>query len=80
MDKLGGFDKRYANGIAYDDMELVKRIEFLGLRKTISNDVSVLHQWHPKIYDNMINVIEKRKINRMLFDNVTCKDGKFKVN
>jgi GT2 family glycosyltransferase len=51
MQKLGGFDERYAMGIGYDDNDLIDRINRLGLTKIIADDVSVIHQWHPKVYD-----------------------------
>ncbi len=51
MQKLGGFDERYAMGIGYDDNDLVDRITRLGLQKIIAEDVLVLHQQHPKVYN-----------------------------
>lgn len=51
MQKLGGFDERYAMGIGYDDNDFVDRIGRLGLRKIISDNIWVFHQWHPKVYD-----------------------------
>lgn len=49
--KLGGFDKRYAMGIGYEDNEFIDRVRRLGLKMVIADDVSVIHQWHPKVYD-----------------------------
>lgn len=49
--KLGGFDERFANGIGYEDNEFLDRVNRLGLHKIINDDVSVIHQWHPKVYD-----------------------------
>ncbi len=51
MNKLQGFDERYAMGIGYEDNELIDRITGLGLSKIIKDDVAVIHQWHPKVYD-----------------------------
>jgi hypothetical protein len=49
MELLGGFDERYAMGIARDDVEFVDRIDRLGLHKEIPTEVSVMHQWHSKV-------------------------------
>jgi len=51
MDILKGFDESYADGLGYDDAEFVYRIKKLGLKMRINNKVSVIHQWHPKVYD-----------------------------
>jgi glycosyltransferase involved in cell wall biosynthesis len=51
MDEIGGFDERYAAGVGFEDNDFVNRITRMGLNKIISDDVSVIHQWHPKIYD-----------------------------
>ncbi len=51
MDEIGGFDERYAAGVGFEDNDFVNRITRMGLKKVISDDVSVIHQWHPKIYD-----------------------------
>lgn len=71
LDKLGGFDERFANGIAYDDNELVERVTRLGLRKEIATDVCVLHQHHSKVKTIPIqdyrNAVER---NRQLFERV----------
>jgi len=54
MEKLGGFDERYAMGIAYEDNEFIDRINKMGLKKIILDNVSVIHQWHEKVYDLLI--------------------------
>jgi GT2 family glycosyltransferase len=46
LDRLGGFDPRYAYGVAFDDDELLVRIRRLGLQVTIVDDHVVAHQWH----------------------------------
>ena len=51
MNKLGGFDERYANGIGFDDDDLVNRIKRLKLEMVICDELSVIHQWHPTVYD-----------------------------
>jgi GT2 family glycosyltransferase len=59
---LGGFDERYANGTGYEDDDLVDRVKRLGL-KMIIPDVTVIHQWHPKVYN--INNQEHAKMFRL---------------
>lgn len=55
MNKLGGFDERYADGIGYEDNEFLDRIMRLKLDVKIIDDISVMHQWHPKVYDLTIS-------------------------
>lgn len=80
MDLLGGFDERFAMGIGYEDNELVDRVNKLGLNKIIIDDVSVIHQWHEKVFD-LINPehLELYKKNANLYD-MTRKEGVFKAN
>ena len=51
MKILGGFDERYADGTGYEDNDFVDRVGKLELKKIINDDVSVIHQWHPIVYD-----------------------------
>jgi len=46
MSKLNGFDERYGNGIGFDDNEILVRIHRLGLKITIEDNISVIHQYH----------------------------------
>lgn len=59
MKILGGFDERFAEGIGYEDDDLVRRVERLKLDMIISDDVFVIHQWHPMVYDINDSEIEK---------------------
>jgi GT2 family glycosyltransferase len=59
MDKLGGFDERFAPGIGFEDNEFLDRVKRLGLKLILADDVSVFHQWHPKVYD--LDVVRKFK-------------------
>ncbi len=45
MNKLGGFDERFALGIAYDDDELIERVKSIVEIKFV-DDTIVLHQNH----------------------------------
>ncbi len=51
MDELGGLDERYAAGVGFEDNDFINRINRMGLNKIVSYDVSVIHQWHPKVWD-----------------------------
>lgn len=69
LDKLGGFDERYADGVGYDDNELVERIklgkiEFIFLN---TDKPFAIHQWHPKSN----TLIDKELINknRLVYNN-----------
>lgn len=82
MDKLNGFDERYAEGIAYDDDELLVRIKRMGLNVQIINNPFVLHQWH---YDtnNFVqkasNTVELLNRNRNLL-NITRQEKTIRAN
>ena len=80
MEKLGGFDERYAHGTAYEDNEIIMRIRRLGLKMSIADDVSVIHQWHATCQYNHPNNAELTERNRKLFVNVTCNERTYKAH
>lgn len=45
---LNGFDERLAYGRCSDDVELLYRINHLGLNIEFVNEPFVVHQWHPR--------------------------------
>ena len=61
---LGGFDERFANGIAYDDDEFVARISRMKLDISFCNDPFVFHQFH---YSTEKDVSNLRHDNKKLF-------------
>jgi len=79
MKKLNGFDERFAYGIAYDDDEIVARIRILGLKLHIENSVSVIHQYHASGW-NSPNAGQLCDLNRLLIDNYTRKENRYKAN
>lgn len=80
MEKLNGFDERYAYGIGYDDNDFIERVKRLGLKLIISDTVSVIHQFHSIVYYLMPNVMQLHEKNRTLYFNVTMKEIKYKAN
>ncbi len=81
LDELGGFDERYADGIAYDDNEILIRISRMGLKINIVNQPFVVHQWHYSS-NNYQHLDTTRLVhkNRDLLNNVTMKENTWKVN
>ena len=67
MEKLNGFDERFAYGIGFDDNDLVERINRLGLNKIIVDNISVIHQYHPQIYYQMRDFEQLHLKNHQLF-------------
>jgi len=65
MDKVNGFDERYAMGFDYDDNELVTRLHRLGLNMIITGpETMVLHQYHDGVFYNQDGTMTYgRKIN-----------------
>lgn len=67
LDDLGGFDERFAIGIAYDDNELLCRIRKKGLKVNITTNPFVTHQWHYTTHNYQhVNVAELQDRNRQL--------------
>jgi GT2 family glycosyltransferase len=62
---LGGFDERFANGIAYDDDEFVARISRKKLNISFCNDPFVFHQFH---YSMERDISNQAQSNKNLFE------------
>ena len=81
LDDLGGFDERYADGIAFDDNEILVRINRKGLGIKIIDTHTTLHQWHYSSNNyqkvDAAALIEK---NRRLLYNVTMRETAWKAN
>lgn len=82
MDKLGGFDERYAMGIARDDVEFVDRVKRLKLEMKIPTEVMVIHQCHSKVRRfSEITYPQGIKKNMMIYKILTShEDSVFKKN
>ena len=49
LEYVGGFDEEFT-GYGWDDWDLLHRLDKVGKRWLICNDIIVIHQWHPKNY------------------------------
>lgn len=66
---LGGFDERYANGIAFDDNELLTRIVRSGMDVRVIDSPFAIHQFHGAT--NYAGNLPAYFKNEALFKNVT---------
>jgi len=72
LEAIGGFDERYANGIGFDDNDLVERIKRNGMNISIIDDPFVIHQKHERTDYRIWR--DKRAENYRLFNEVTLKE------
>lgn len=73
MEMIGGFDERYAEGLAYEDDEILARIRRAGIEVIIIDNPFVIHQKHKRTdYSQATRAIYMR--NKNLYDNVTLKE------
>lgn len=80
MLELNGFDERYANGVDYDDDELVVRIKRNKMNIKIIDDVTVYHQAHESVSYQYFNTHQLRERNKNLLYNVTMRENVVFVN
>ena len=80
MKKLNGFDERYGKGIGYDDNEIIIRMQRLGLKMVIVDNVSVVHQYHDTVHWNHPNVDVLTERNRRLLHFKTSMESNYKAN
>jgi GT2 family glycosyltransferase len=62
MSLLKGFDEKYAMGVGYDDNDFVMRVRKLGLKISIVDNISVIHQWHLTVFNNRDLTAKNKKI------------------
>ena len=78
LDDLGGFDERFANGIAYDDNEFLLRIQRKGMEVKVIDSPFVIHQFHGITqYGQKQEYVNK---NYMLYKHVLVNEKNYKVN
>jgi glycosyltransferase involved in cell wall biosynthesis/mannosyltransferase OCH1-like enzyme len=80
LDLLGGFDEKYALGTAYEDNDLLERIKKLKLNILITDELSVIHQWHIPFQYKRPNFNELIQKNKDLFYNMTMIQKDYKIN
>ncbi len=76
LNKLSGFDERYADGIGYEDHEILTRIKKMGLAVAVVDDATVIHQWH---YNTLkaANYHTLFARNELLYNLVTKKENRY---
>ena len=72
---IGGFDERYAPGLAYEDNELLARTERAGIKVEIIDDPFVIHQKHVRT-DYGRGTRDVYLANKRLYEGMTLK-GRF---
>jgi GT2 family glycosyltransferase len=83
MDKLNGFDERFANGIGFDDDEFLYRVRKLGLNVEIIDSPFGVHQWHyseNNFFARVANPVEASHRNSNIFNNITKNLESCRVN
>jgi glycosyltransferase involved in cell wall biosynthesis len=73
LDMLGGFDERYARGIAFDDTEFIRRIYRKGMKILSPEYPFVIHQYHDRGHWNNPALLER---NRKLYEKEYLKGEK----
>jgi len=67
LDDLGGFDERFANGIAYDDNEFLLRIKRKNMKIQMIDKPFVIHQYHGNTDNSNISLVQR---NALLYKNL----------
>lgn len=68
LERIGGFDERFAHGICFDDDEILLRIKRSGIKIIFIDDPFVIHQKHERT--DYKNLSQYRAYNEALFDKV----------
>jgi len=49
LERIGGWDAAFADGVVFDDVDLALRLIASGVIFRWDHEVTVVHQWHPKM-------------------------------
>lgn len=76
LQKLKGFDERYAIGIQFDDNEFLERIRRLGLNIKFVTDEELyaVHQWHNSCESLIPQFWERAEYNRKIYEQRTMRE------
>jgi glycosyltransferase involved in cell wall biosynthesis len=80
MNKLGGFDERFAMGIGFDDNDFIERVKRLKLNMVIADNALVVHQYHPTVFYYRPDAERLHQKNHDLFNNITMRETKVIAN
>lgn len=72
LERVGGFDERYAPGLAYEDDEFLARVKRAGIKVEIIDDPFVVHQKHKRT-DYGVGHRREYLMNKTLYETVTAK-------
>lgn len=81
MDKLNGFDERFAPGFDWDDNEIVERIKRLGVKLIITDETDLaLHQHHDSFFYSKPEALQLSGENKVRLKTLTEKERSPRVN
>jgi len=70
LDRVGGFDERYAKGVAFDDDDFIRTIKGIGMEVQVINNPYVIHQFHTHgEFDSPAVFRPLHAINQTLYNN-----------
>jgi len=73
---LGGFDERYAQGIAYDDNDLIVRIQRKKMEVSMISEPFVIHQYHATAPFNKDETLILK--NKIIFEDLCSTSKEYK--
>lgn len=68
--EAGGFDRRFAEGVWFDDDALLESLNKVGVECIIEDSQLVFHQYHDRVWDSKMHLLQK---NRVLIDEIKKK-------
>lgn len=74
--EVGGFDESFM-GHGFDDFDLFERLGLYGLKRVLTNEMTIFHQWHKKEYP--YNIYDHAEKNGQI-SQANIKSGIYKVN